>query len=144
MTSTWPPWPRCATHGACGPPRSARCTSSSAATIIPYDVDSRVRVLQERQAAKMAVEAPDVADQPVRSKEAEVAAAHGADAAPAGKESPETGAPLSESAAKARGLLKKREPGEANGRVSAQAGEAADQPSPGVTPSGATPNADPV
>jgi len=108
----------------------------SAATIIPYDVDSRVRVLQERQAAKMAVEAPDVADQPVRSKEAEVAAAHGADAAPAGKESPETGAPLSESAAKARGLLKKREPGEANGRVSAQAGEAADQPSPGVTPIG--------
>src|SRR6266705_764171 len=61
----------------------------SAATIIPYDVDSRVRVLQERQAAKMAVEAPDVADQQVRSEEAEVAAAHGADAAPTGKESPE-------------------------------------------------------
>ena len=27
--STWPPWPRCVTPGACGPPPSARCTSSS-------------------------------------------------------------------------------------------------------------------
>jgi len=86
----------------------------SAATIIPYDVDSRVRVLQERQAAKMATEATD--------------------AAPAGKASPDARAPLPESAAKARGLLRKREPDEPNGQLSAQAGETADQPSPGVTP----------
>ena len=86
----------------------------SAATIIPYDVDSRVRVLQERQAAKMATEATDTA--------------------PAGKASPDARAPLPESAAKARGLLRKREPDEPNGQLSAQAGETADQPSPGVTP----------
>jgi len=108
----------------------------SAATIIPYDVDSRVRVLQERQAAKMAAASLDTADQQVRSEEAEVAAKHGPAAGAPGEESPETGAPLSESAAKARGLLKKREPGDANGQRFAQAGEAADQPSREVTPIG--------
>ena len=30
--STWPPWPRCGTPGACGRPASARCTSSSTAS----------------------------------------------------------------------------------------------------------------
>src|SRR6202042_1923951 len=34
----------------------------SAATIVPYDVESRVRVLQERQAAKMAAASADTAD----------------------------------------------------------------------------------
>ena len=53
----------------------------SAATIIPYDVESRVRVLQERQAATMAAAAPDLADQQIRTEEAEVADKH---AAPAG------------------------------------------------------------
>ena len=48
----------------------------SAATIIPYDVESRVRVLQERQAAKMAAAAPDLADQQTRTEEAEVADKH--------------------------------------------------------------------
>ena len=48
----------------------------SAATIIPYDVESRVRVLQERHAAKMAAAAADVADQQVRTEEAEVADKH--------------------------------------------------------------------
>jgi amino acid transporter len=43
----------------------------SAATIVPYDVESRVRVLQERQAAKIAA-----------SGAAEVAAKHGPDAGP--------------------------------------------------------------
>ena len=47
----------------------------SAATIIPYDVESRVRVLQERQAAKLAAEAAD-AEQHVRSVEADVADRH--------------------------------------------------------------------
>jgi amino acid transporter len=96
----------------------------SAATIIPYDVESRVRVLQERQAAKMAAEAADLADQQVRSEEAKVADRH---ATPDG----EKPAPLPESAAKARGLLKKREPADANG----QAGQGPSQ-TPGVTPIG--------
>jgi hypothetical protein len=43
----------------------------SAATIVPYDVESRVRVLQERQAAKIAA-----------SGAPEVAAKHGPDAGP--------------------------------------------------------------
>ena len=55
----------------------------SAATIIPYDVESRVRVLQERQAATMAAAAADLADQQIRTEAAEVADKH---AAPAGAE----------------------------------------------------------
>src|SRR5262249_52702215 len=43
----------------------------SVATIIPYDVESRVRVLQERQAAKMAAASADAADQQTRTEEAE-------------------------------------------------------------------------
>jgi hypothetical protein len=93
----------------------------SAATIVPYDVESRVRVLQERQAT-MAVQAADVADQQVRSDEAQVAAQHAA--SPDG-ESPEPGAPRP---AQARGLLRKRGPGEANGQA-AEAPPAA----PGIT-----------
>jgi len=89
----------------------------SAATIIPYDVGSRVRVLQERQAAKMAVDT-DRVDQQIRTEEAEVADKH---AMPNG----EKAGPLSESVAKASGLLKKREPGGANG----QPGEAPSQAS---------------
>src|SRR6266849_4972988 len=50
----------------------------SAATIVPYDVESRVRVLQERQAAKVASADVDAAGQRVRSEEAEVAAKHAA------------------------------------------------------------------
>jgi hypothetical protein len=53
----------------------------SAATIVPYDVESRVRVLQERQAAKLAA-STGTADAKVRSGEADVAAAHGAATAP--------------------------------------------------------------
>src|SRR5207244_4058672 len=73
----------------------------SAATIIPYDVESRVRVLQERHAAKIAAAAADTADQQTRTEEAEVAEKH---ATPNG-EKPPTG-----SAARAHGLLKQREP----------------------------------
>ena len=97
----------------------------SAATIVPYDVGSRVRVLQERH-AKMAATAPaaaalDAADQHVRAGEAEVAARHGAPVAPPGGaqpdgKTPETQAPLPESVAKARGLLRKKGPDEANGQ----------------------------
>jgi amino acid transporter len=45
----------------------------SAATIVPYDVESRVRVLQERQAAKIAAAS---ADEQVRAEEVDVAAKH--------------------------------------------------------------------
>jgi amino acid transporter len=69
----------------------------SAATIIPYDVESRVRVLQERHAAKIAAGSADVADQQTRTEEAEVADKH---ATPNGDKPPP----------KARGLLKRREP----------------------------------
>ncbi|HEY7011785.1 MAG TPA: OB-fold nucleic acid binding domain-containing protein, partial [Streptosporangiaceae bacterium] len=73
----------------------------SAATIIPYDVESRVQVLQERQAAKMAAASADTADQQTRTEEAEVAEKH---ATPNGDKPPP------QSPAKARGLLKRREP----------------------------------
>jgi amino acid transporter len=107
----------------------------SAATIIPYDVESRVRVLQERQTAKLAAETAD-ADQHVRSTAADVADKHAAtpngETATAAAQAPESGAPLPESAAKARGLLKKRAPG-ADGRAMP-----GDMPStaPGVAPIG--------
>jgi amino acid transporter len=84
----------------------------SAATIVPYDVESRVRVLQERHAAAtMGAEAADASDQKFRSEEAAVAADHanGAGpngAGPNGKATP----PLSEQAAKARGLLRRKGP----------------------------------
>jgi amino acid transporter len=118
----------------------------SAATIIPYDVESRVRVLQERHAAKIAAgdldaSALDAVDRHVRSGEPQVAAEHAAPAAPpnggppngeaqAGK-TPAPGAPLPESAAKARGLLRKRGPDDGNG----QAGDAPSA-APGITPIG--------
>src|SRR6202041_359592 len=53
----------------------------SAATIVAYDVESRVRVLQERHAAKLA-EADGSASAKLTSGEAEVAKAHGPTAAP--------------------------------------------------------------
>ena len=133
----------------------------SAATIIPYDVESRVRVLQERHAAKIAAGDLDASalgavDQHVRSGEPQVAAEHAAPAVPpnggppnggppnggppnggppngevqAGK-TPAPGAPLPESAAKARGLLRKRGPDDGNG----QAGDAPPA-APGITPIG--------
>ena len=55
----------------------------SAATIVPYDVGSRVRVLQERQAAKTAVVLSGDVDQQVRSGEADVAARHATPPGPA-------------------------------------------------------------
>jgi hypothetical protein len=83
----------------------------SAATIVPYDVESRVRVLQERHAAAtMAAGAADATDQKFRSQEAAVAADH-ANGATANEASPNgKGAPLSEQAAKARGLLRRKAP----------------------------------
>src|ERR1700683_3273834 len=57
----------------------------SAATIVPYDVESRVRVLQERQAAKIAAADPD---RSIRSGAAEVAAKHSMDGEPAATAEP--------------------------------------------------------
>ena len=98
----------------------------SAATIIPYDVESRVRVLAERHAAKVAATTLDTADQRVTSEETEVAAKHGSAAEPGTTEPPGAGTPAPESAPKARGLVKGRMPGEANGQRSAPADQAAD------------------
>jgi amino acid transporter len=73
----------------------------SAATIIPYDVESRVRVLQERHAATIAAAAADTADQQTMVEEAEIADKHALpNGGPNGDKPP----------AKARGLLKRREP----------------------------------
>jgi hypothetical protein len=77
----------------------------SAATIIPYDVESRVRVLQERQAATMAAAAPDLADQQTRTEEAEVADKDAASAGGPNGDKPPAGSP-----GRVRGLLKRREP----------------------------------
>jgi amino acid transporter len=82
----------------------------SAATIIPYDVESRVRVLQERQAAK-AVTADGAAGQ-IRSGEAEVAAKHSPPARPPAQGSP---APV-------HGRVTGRQPAEANGLVADESG----------------------
>jgi amino acid transporter len=86
----------------------------SAATIIPYDVESRVRVLTERQAAKAAsgVPASDAADQHVRSEQAAVAASHGPDAKPPAE------SPVPAQTAPVRGLLKPEEPGDGDGQGS--------------------------
>ncbi|HTX28266.1 MAG TPA: amino acid permease [Streptosporangiaceae bacterium] len=84
----------------------------SAATIVPYDVESRVRVLQERQAAKVAA-TRGTADEQVRAVEAEVAATH----------RPPDGA---------------QQAGQGNGRGSSQPAEdgGGSSPVPGVTPIG--------
>ena len=68
-----------------------------------------VRVLQERHAAKMAAAAPDLADQQTRTEEAEVADKHAASAGGPNGDKPPTGSPPG-SPARARGLLKRREP----------------------------------
>ncbi len=81
----------------------------SAATIVPYDVTSRVRVLQERQTAKAAATSADApAGQQVTAREVDVAATHGQATAPAAK-SP------AEPPATARGEVKKRAPGAPDG-----------------------------
>jgi amino acid transporter len=104
----------------------------SAATIVPYDVESRVRVLQERQAAKAAA-AGDGADQRVRSGAAEVAARHDLTADPQVKE---PSAP--ELTASADGQAAGREHGGGDGRRSPKAGrDGSESPAAGITPIGA-------
>jgi hypothetical protein len=91
----------------------------SAATIVPYDVESRVQVLAARQAAKAAsaVAARDAADQQATSDEAAVAARHGSDVKPG------AGTPV-------RGLLKPQEANGGDGR------SPQDREENGVTPIG--------
>jgi amino acid transporter len=103
----------------------------SAATIVPYDVDSRVRVLQERQAAhKAASVGVDAAGPQVTSGKADVAAKHGPAApAPKGaKGAAAQGAAAQDSPATMRGLVK----GAANGDHPARG----QYQSPDVTPIG--------
>jgi amino acid transporter len=95
--------------------RIPRC----AATIIPYDVESRVRVLQERQAAKAA--AGGAAAQQVRSGEAEVAAKHGPAAEP-----PAQKPPAKKPAAPVRGLVKGQQPGQAEAKYTSNGGRGGD------------------
>jgi len=80
----------------------------SAATIVPYDVTSRVRVLQERQAvAKAAAANGDAsAGQKVTARETDVAAKHGASAPELPAEPP---GPV-------RGQVKGRRPGAPDGQ----------------------------
>jgi hypothetical protein len=75
----------------------------SAATIVPYDVESRVRVLTERQAAKTAPGAS--ADERVRSGETDVAAQHGPAAGPQSPWPPENGQRSAEAAVSNGGEL---------------------------------------
>ncbi len=82
----------------------------SAATIIPYDVESRVRILQERQAAKAA--AVDGNTGKIRSEESEVAAKHGPAAKPPAQGSP---APV-------RGRVTGQKPAETNGPAANESG----------------------
>ena len=100
----------------------------SAATIVPYDVESRVRVLHERLAAKLAA-TDGTADAKVRSGEADVAAAHGAAAGPpAGAAGPQSAEPQAAWPAKNG----QRSP-EKNGSPR----PAEEPPAPGITPIGA-------
>ncbi len=76
----------------------------SAATIVPYDVDSRVRVLAERHAAKAAAVTVDAVEQQVTSDEVDVAAKHSPAATGTGK-----------SPAEVHGLVKEHRPGDGDG-----------------------------
>jgi len=91
----------------------------SAATIVPYDVTSRVRVLQARQAAAKAAAANGDASagQKVTARETDVAARHGA---PAGAPGPETTA---EPPGSVRGQVKGQEPGTSESRRAAKPGK---------------------
>jgi hypothetical protein len=86
----------------------------SAATIVPYDVTTRVRVLQARQAAKAAAGANGDASagQKVTSREIDVGAKHGAPT----PESPD------EPTASMRGQVKGREPGAPDGQRTSEPG----------------------
>ncbi len=91
----------------------------SAATIVPYDVESRVRVLTERHAAGIAA-APVPADKQVSSHEAQVAAQHGADDADGAGGSDGSGGRTARTA------------GHGRGRASGGAGSLASAPGRGI------------
>jgi hypothetical protein len=100
----------------------------SAATIVPYDVESRVRVLHERLTAKLAA-TDGTADAKVRSGEADVAAAHGAAAGPqAGSAGAQSAGPQATWPAKNGQRLPEK-----NGSTR----PAEEPPAPGITPIGA-------
>jgi hypothetical protein len=106
----------------------------SAATIVPYDVDSRVRILQERHAAKLAGVNGGAAAKVV-SGEADVAAAHGAKAGP--QSVPDRTEPGAAGGGSAEPMV--TWPAKNGRRAPEKKGPAqpADEPAPGVTPIGA-------
>src|ERR1700722_19980400 len=119
----------------------------SAATIVPYDVESRVRVLQERHAAKLQA-GNGSASAKLTSGEAEVARAHGPAAGPQSVPPvPPGGAGVVDGAgaaggAGALGALDAAGglgvPGPGNGRSAAGAGPNGESPpTAGITPIGA-------
>jgi amino acid transporter len=104
----------------------------SAATIVPYDVESRVRVLQERQAAKAAA-VKGAAQQQAGSGWPEAAARPDMTADPRAKESP-----TPEPTATEDGRLTGRVRGGDNDSRSAEAGQdGSHSPAAGITPIGA-------
>jgi amino acid transporter len=106
----------------------------SAATIVPYDVESRVRVLQERQAA---AKAANGADQHVTSGEADVAAKHGLAATGPQSVRPSGGPPAGPPGGRPAGPpVWPPKAGEKNGQRSPQADVSESPAVPGVTPIG--------
>jgi amino acid transporter len=91
----------------------------SAATIVPYDVTSRVRVLQARQAAAKAAAANGDASagQKVTARETDVADKHGAPAEAPGAETP------AEPPGSVRGQVKGREPGTSDSQRASKPGK---------------------
>jgi amino acid transporter len=100
----------------------------SAATIVPYDVESRVRTLQERQAAKIAAASVKDAGQRVISEETEVAAKH----SPAGPQA--EAPPAAGPAPAARGLVTGRDRTGKDGQRAR--GDGAESPAAGIAPIG--------
>ena len=104
----------------------------SAATIVPYDVESRVRVLQERQAAKAAAAAHDAAGRQAGPGRAEAAPGPGL---AAGRQAGESPAP--DPTAMADGQLTGRVRGGRDDGRSPEAGrDGSESPAAGITPIG--------
>jgi amino acid transporter len=95
----------------------------SAATIVPYDVDSRVRVLQARQAAKAAALTTDAIEQQVTADEVNVAEKHSPEKVSPEKVSPEKVSPEKVSPEKVSPELvadQSQPNGQANGQANGQ------------------------
>jgi amino acid transporter len=109
----------------------------SAATIVPYDVESRVRILQERQAAADKIAAEGRAGQHLRSGEADVAAQHSPAAGAPSAGPPSAGPPSLWPPKDGRRTAEENGPG-SPGSPGSPAAESGEPPAvPGITPIGA-------